>query len=160
MKRKDSLAAGARSATFQGGVGENDPLRNASKEARMPDPVFAPAPAKPRYQFIPLGDVLLVRQKIAEKSSLLAIDTVEQEKPAEGEVVTVGPLVPLTTGTQVVFGKYAGAEFRLNGEVLLLMKLTDILGTLQLLPPIVMKSEGTNAKGRFKVTPGTKIAEA
>lgn len=133
MKRKDMLAAGARSATFVGGVGENDALRNASKEGRTPDPVFAPETAKTYQRFTPLADVLLIRQTVVEKSKLV-IDSVEQEKPAEGVIVAVGPDVPLQVRERVVFGKYAGAEFKLNDEVLLLMKLTDILGTLLTLP--------------------------
>lgn len=129
--RKDTLAAGARSAKFAGGVGENDIFRNVSKEEKTDTVVAVEEKIVVRKKFIPLEGVILVRRQEIEKSSVLITDTMEQEKPAEGTIVERGPKVPLEVGTQVVFGKYAGAEFRLNGETLLLMKVEDILGSVE-----------------------------
>lgn len=133
MPRKDLLAAGQRSAKFAGGVGEGDIYRNLSKETREKDPVFAaPAPA-PRKRFRPLKGVLLVRRVEADASSstIFIPDTVSKEVPAEGFVLEAGDDTPVSYGDRIVFGKYAGTEFRLNDETLLLMRSEDVLGSIE-----------------------------
>ena len=93
-------------------------------------------------KFRPLGDRVVVRRiKEDQKTAggIIIPDTV-QEKPQEGEVISVGPgapdnngkLVPTTvkSGDFVLFGKWSGTEVKLDGEELLIMKESDILGVL------------------------------
>ena len=90
--------------------------------------------------FRPLHDRVLVRRiEAAEKTAggIIIPDTAK-EKPQEGEVLAVGSgirdeagkLVPLdvSAGDKILFGKWSGTEVRLNGEDLLIMKESDILG--------------------------------
>lgn len=130
---KDSLARGARSATFAGGVGEGDIYRNLSKEEREKDPVFAPQASAPHKRFRPLKGILLVRRVEADATSgsIFIPDTVGKEVPAEGFVLGAGEDTPASYGQRIVFGKYAGTEFRLNGETLLLMRSEDVLGIIE-----------------------------
>ena len=92
--------------------------------------------------FRPLHDRVLVRRVEAEEKTaggIIIPDTV-QEKPQEGEVISVGPgapdnngkLVPTTVkaGEYVLFGKWSGTEVKLDGEELLIMKESDIMGVL------------------------------
>ena len=92
--------------------------------------------------FRPLHDRVLVRRiEAAEKSAggIIIPDTA-QEKPMEGEVVAVGPgardtdgkLHPLDvkTGDRVLFGKWSGTEVKLDGEDLMIMKESDIMGVV------------------------------
>lgn len=132
MKRKDMLAAGARSATFNGGVGENDIFRNVAPEGSRDESVpVVESTSIARKRFIPTAGVLLVKRAEAEAISKLVItDTMEKERPAEGIVLEVGPKVDIEVGAHIVFGKYAGTEFKLNGELLLLMEKDDIKGTI------------------------------
>jgi len=132
MKRKDMLAAGARSATFAGGIGENDVLRNVAPEGSRDESVPAVEAAKiVRKKFRPMTGVLLIRRQEIANTSVIITDTMEKEKPAEGIVLEAGKGVDIEIGSHVVFGKYAGAEFKLNGETLLLMDLTEIKGTIE-----------------------------
>jgi chaperonin GroES len=132
MKRKDMLAAGARSATFMGGVGENDPLRNVAKGKDAKRNTYVPEAEQPivRKKFIPTSGVLLVRRSEVTTKSVIITEAMEKEQPAEGVVLEVGPKVDIEVGSLVVFGKYSGAEFKLNGETLLLMETSDIKGTI------------------------------
>lgn len=134
MARKDTLAAGARSAKFAGGVGDIDVTRNLSTEPRnefVPDATVAPV-AKKRFR--PLGDVVLIRrQEAAPLTTNLVIleDSKEKEIPAQGVILEAGPdAVTVSVGQLVAFGKYAGTTFKLNGETLLLMHVRDILGEI------------------------------
>lgn len=145
--RKDTLAAGAKSAKFAGGVGENDINRNlmseedrAALEAETAKIVIEKAQA-PKKVFRPLGTTILVRRLEPEKlSDILITETLEKEKPAEGTVLVVGKkVVDVVAGDQVVFGKYAGTEFKLNGETLLIMDEADIKGLLE---PEMVKTIG------------------
>ena len=90
----------------------------------------------------PLHDRLLVRRIEEEKKTkggLILPDTAK-EKPMEGEIVAVGPgarneqgqLVPLDVkaGDRILFGKWSGTEVKLNGEDLLIMKESDIMGII------------------------------
>ena len=93
--------------------------------------------------FRPLGDRVLVKRVEEEektKGGIIIPDTAT-EKPQEGEVIAVGPgardesgkLQPLDvkTGDRVLFGKWSGTEVKLNGQDLLIMKESDILGVLE-----------------------------
>ena len=90
--------------------------------------------------FRPLHDRVLVRRVDAEektKGGIIIPDTAK-EKPQEGEVVAVGPggrdeagkLIPidLKAGDRVLFGKWSGTEVVVDGEDLIIMKESDILG--------------------------------
>ena len=93
-------------------------------------------------KFRPLHDRVVVRRIEAEaktKGGIIIPDTVK-EKPQEGEVVAVGPgardengkLTPIDVkkGDRVLFGKWSGTEVKLDGEELLIMKESDIMGVL------------------------------
>ncbi len=90
--------------------------------------------------FRPLHDRVLVKRVEEEtktKGGIIIPDTAK-EKPMQGEVLAVGPgardekgeLVPLDVkpGDRILFGKWSGTEVKLNGEDLLIMKESDILG--------------------------------
>ena len=92
--------------------------------------------------FHPLGDRVLVRRVEEEektKGGIIIPDTAK-EKPQEGEVVAVGPgardergeRVPpeVKAGDHILFGKWSGNEVKLDGEDLLIMKESDILGVI------------------------------
>ena len=96
-----------------------------------------------KTKFRPLHDRVVVRRIAAEektKGGIIIPDTA-QEKPQEGEVIAVGPggrdengkLIPidLKAGNRVLFGKWSGTEVKLDGEELLIMKESDILGILE-----------------------------
>ena len=90
--------------------------------------------------FRPLHDRVLVRRVEAEEKTAggIIIPDTAKEKPQEGEVVAVGTgirddkgsLVALDVkaGDRVLFGKWSGTEVKINGEDLLIMKESDILG--------------------------------
>ena len=94
-------------------------------------------------KFRPLGDRVVVRRLKEDQKTpggIIIPDTV-QEKPQEGEVVSVGPgapdnngkLIPTSVkaGDYVLFGKWSGTEVKLDGEELLIMKESDIMGVLE-----------------------------
>ena len=91
----------------------------------------------------PLHDRLLVR-RIEEKETVkggIIIPDTAKEKPQEGEVIAVGPgardesgkLVPLDlkAGDRVLFGKWSGTEVKIDGEDLLIMKESDVMGVIE-----------------------------
>jgi chaperonin GroES len=92
--------------------------------------------------FRPLHDRVLIRRVEAEEKTLggIIIPDTAKEKPMEGEVVAVGPgargedgkLQPLDVkaGDRVLFGKWSGTEVKLDGEDLIIMKESDIMGVL------------------------------
>jgi chaperonin GroES len=92
--------------------------------------------------FRPLHDRVLVRRVEAEEKTAggIIIPDTAKEKPQEGEVVAVGAgvrddsgkLVELVVkaGDRVLFGKWSGSELRIDGEDLLIMKESDILGIM------------------------------
>jgi len=95
-------------------------------------------------KFRPLGDRVVVRRiKEDQKTAggIIIPDTV-QEKPQEGEVISVGPgardeagkLVALDVkaGDRVLFGKWSGTEVKIDGEELIIMKESDIMGILDI----------------------------
>jgi chaperonin GroES len=94
-------------------------------------------------KFRPLHDRVVVRRVSAEektKGGIIIPDTVK-EKPQEGEIIAVGPgardekgkLVPLELkkGDRILFGKWSGTEIKLDGEELLIMKESDVMGVVE-----------------------------
>jgi chaperonin GroES len=94
-------------------------------------------------KFRPLHDRIVVRRIDAEektKGGIIIPDTAK-EKPQEGEVLAVGPgardesgkLTPLDVkaGDRVLFGKWSGTEIKLDGEDLLIMKESDVMGVIE-----------------------------
>jgi len=95
---------------------------------------------KPRMNFRPLHDRVLVRRVEAEAKTAggIIIPDTAQEKPQEGEIVaagtgaraedgTVHPL-EVKAGDKILFGKWSGTEVKIDGEDLIIMKESDILG--------------------------------
>jgi chaperonin GroES len=94
-------------------------------------------------KFRPLHDRVVVRRLEAEEKTAggIIIPDTAKEKPMEGEVVAVGPgardeagkLVPLDvkSGDRILFGKWSGTEVKLDGEELLIMKESDIMGVVE-----------------------------
>ena len=92
--------------------------------------------------FRPLHDRVLVRRVEAEEKTAggIIIPDTAKEKPMEGEVVSVGPgargedgkiqALDVKAGDRVLFGKWSGTEVKLDGEDLIIMKESDILGIL------------------------------
>ena len=92
--------------------------------------------------FRPLHDRVLIRRVEAEEKSAggIIIPDTAKEKPMEGEVVAVGPgargddgkLQPLDVkaGDRVLFGKWSGTEMKLDGEDLIIMKESDVMGII------------------------------
>ena len=96
-----------------------------------------------KSKFRPLHDRVVVRRVESEektKGGIIIPDTAK-EKPQEGEIIAVGSgardeagkLVPLDVkaGDRVLFGKWSGTEVKLNGEDLLIMKESDIMGVVE-----------------------------
>jgi chaperonin GroES len=94
-------------------------------------------------KFRPLHDRVVVRRVDAEektKGGIIIPDTAK-EKPQEGEVIAAGPgarddsgkIVPLDVkaGDRVLFGKWSGTEVRIDGEDLLIMKESDLMGVVE-----------------------------
>ena len=94
-------------------------------------------------KFRPLHDRVLIRRVEGEEKTAggIIIPDTAKEKPMEGEVVAVGPgardetgkLVPLDvkSGDRILFGKWSGTEVKLDGEELLIMKESDIMGIVE-----------------------------
>ena len=94
-------------------------------------------------KFRPLHDRVVVRRINAEQKTAggIIIPDTAQEKPQQGEVISVGPgardeqgkLTPLDVkaGDVVLFGKWSGTEVKIDGEELLIMKESDIMGVLE-----------------------------
>jgi chaperonin GroES len=92
--------------------------------------------------FRPLHDRVVVRRIDADEKTVggILIPDTAKEKPMEGEVVAVGPgardengqLVPLDVraGDRILFGKWSGTEVKIDGEELLIMKESDVLGVV------------------------------
>ena len=93
--------------------------------------------------FRPLGDRVVVKRIDEEsktKGGIIIPDTAK-EKPQEGEVIAVGPgardedgeyiKMDVKAGDRILFGKWSGTEVRLEGEDLLIMKESDIMGVIE-----------------------------
>ena len=103
-------------------------------------------------KFRPLHDRVVVKRVEEEgktKGGIIIPDTAK-EKPMEGEIVAVGPgardeqgtLVPLDVkkGDRILFGKWSGTEIKLDGDDLLIMKESDIMGIIEGSPAAVRKA--------------------
>ena len=94
-------------------------------------------------KFRPLHDRVVIRRLEAEEKTAggIIIPDTAKEKPMEGEVIAVGPgardetgkMVPLDVkaGDRILFGKWSGTEVKLDGEELLIMKESDIMGIIE-----------------------------
>ena len=94
-------------------------------------------------KFRPLHDRVVVKRIDAEEKSAggIIIPDTAKEKPSEGEIIAVGPggrdeagkLIPIDikVGDKVLFGKWSGTEGKIDGQDLLIMKESDILGVLE-----------------------------
>ncbi len=93
--------------------------------------------------FRPLHDRILVRRVESEektKGGIIIPDTAK-EKPQEGEVIAVGPgarnesgqiqALDVKVGDRILFGKWSGTEIKIDGEDLLIMKESDVMGVIQ-----------------------------
>jgi chaperonin GroES len=93
--------------------------------------------------FRPLHDRILVRRIVVDEKTAggIIIPDTAKEKPQEGEVIAAGPgarddsgqLQPLDVkvGDRILFGKWSGTEIKLDGEDLLIMKESDVLGVIE-----------------------------
>ena len=93
--------------------------------------------------FRPLHDRIVVRRIEADEKTAggIIIPDTAKEKPSQGEVIAVGPggrdesgkLIPIDieAGDRVLFGKWSGTEVKIDGEDLLVMKESDILGIVE-----------------------------
>ena len=94
-------------------------------------------------KFRPLHDRVVVRRLNAEEktSGGIIIPDTAKEKPMEGEVIAVGPgarheagqivALDVKAGDRILFGKWSGTEVKLDGEELLIMKESDIMGIIE-----------------------------
>jgi len=93
--------------------------------------------------FRPLHDRVVVRRIDADLKTAggIIIPDTAQEKPQEGEIVSVGPgtrndrgelvATELKAGDRILFGKWSGTEVKINGEDLLIMKESDVMGVIE-----------------------------
>ena len=93
--------------------------------------------------FRPLHDRVVVRRIDADQKTAggIIIPDTAQEKPQEGEVVAVGPgarndrgelvATELKAGDRILFGKWSGTEVKIDGEDLLIMKESDVMGVIE-----------------------------
>ena len=100
------------------------------------------AQTKTATKLVPLGDRVVVRPKEKEEvtKSGIVLPGTAQEKPQEGEVIAVGPgrvldngtrlNVELKVGQSVLYAKYAGTEFKLEDEELLILREPDVLAVV------------------------------
>ena len=94
-------------------------------------------------KFRPLHDRVVVKRVDSETKTAggIIIPDTAQEKPSQGEIIAVGPggrdeagkLIPidLKKGDRVLFGKWSGTEVKIDGEDLLIMKESDIMGVME-----------------------------
>ncbi len=98
-------------------------------------------------KFRPLHDRIVLRRINAQEKTIGGIispDTV-QEKPMEGEVIAVGPgarneqgvivTLDVKAGDRVLFGKWSGTEVKLDGEEMLILKESDVMGVIDVAVP-------------------------
>ena len=93
-------------------------------------------------KFRPLHDRVVVRRLTAEEKTAggIIIPDTAKEKPMEGEIVAVGPgarnergeivALDVVAGDRILFGKWSGTEVKIDGEELLIMKESDIMGII------------------------------
>ena len=98
--------------------------------------------------FRPLHDRIVVRRIDAEEKTAggIIIPDTAKEKPMEGEVIAVGPgardekgqivALDVKAGDRILFGKWSGTEVKIDGEELLIMKESDVMGVLDARTPL------------------------
>src|SRR5271166_1431449 len=103
-------------------------------------------------KFRPLHDRVVIRRLDAEAKTVggIIIPDTAQEKPMEGEVVAAGPgarndqgqvvALEVRAGDRILFGKWSGTEVKLDGEELLIMKESDIMGIIEGTPAAKRKA--------------------
>jgi len=103
-------------------------------------------------KFRPLHDRVVIRRISAEEKTVggIIIPDTAQEKPMEGEVVAAGPgarneqgqivALEVKAGDHILFGKWSGTEVKLDGEELLIMKESDIMGIIEGSPVVKKKA--------------------
>ena len=103
-------------------------------------------------KFRPLHDRVVIRRISAEEKTVggIIIPDTAQEKPMEGEVVAAGPgarneqgqivALEVKAGDRILFGKWSGTEVKLDGEELLIMKESDIMGIIEGSPVVKKKA--------------------
>jgi chaperonin GroES len=120
-------------------------IHDGVETGRIPHPILQPSLQRnvmAKSRFRPLHDRVVVKRIDAEektKGGIIIPDTAK-EKPSQGEITAVGPggrdesgkLIPIDVkvGDRVLFGKWSGTEVKLDGEELLIMKESDIMGVL------------------------------
>ena len=94
-------------------------------------------------KFSPLNDRVVVKRIDAEEKTAggIIIPETAKEKPSQGEIVAVGPggrdesgkLIPidLKVGDVILFGKWSGTEVKIDGQDLLIMKESDVMGVIE-----------------------------
>jgi chaperonin GroES len=115
-------------------------------------------------KFRPLHDRVVVRRIDAEERTAggIIIPDTAKEKPQEGEVIAVGPgardddgkLQPMSlkAGERILFGKWSGTDVKIDGEDLLIMKESDILGVIEDAKPV--KSTGRPGQSARAIAAG------
>src|SRR5262249_24357675 len=101
-------------------------------------------PARRQFmKFRPLHDRVVIKRIDAEEKTAggIIIPDTAKEKPSQGEVIAVGPggrdeagkLIPIDikVGDRVLFGKWSGTEVKIDGEELLIMKESDVMGVIE-----------------------------
>jgi chaperonin GroES len=103
-------------------------------------------------KFRPLHDRVVIHRLSAEEKTVggIIIPDTAQEKPMEGEVIAVGPgarneqgqivALEVKSGDRILFGKWSGTEVKLDGEELLIMKESDIMGIIEGMPAAKKKA--------------------
>ena len=103
-------------------------------------------------KFRPLGDRVVVRRIEEETKTAggIIIPDTAKEKPSQGEIIAVGPgalddngkrVTPeVKVGDTILFGKWSGSEVKLDGEELLIMKESDIMGVIEGKPAVKKKA--------------------
>jgi chaperonin GroES len=118
------------------------PGQNPRWQNLIPEPNLQEGTVMAKSTFRPLHDRVVVKRIDAEEKTKggIIIPDSAKEKPSQGEITAVGPggrdeagkLIPidLKVGDRVLFGKWSGTEIKLDGEELLIMKESDIMGVL------------------------------
>jgi len=103
-------------------------------------------------KFRPLHDRVVIRRLTPEEKTVggIIIPDTAQEKPMEGEVVAAGPgarneqgqivALELKSGDRILFGKWSGTEVKIDGEELLIMKESDVMGIIEGSPAVKKKA--------------------
>ena len=135
--RKDVLAAGYRTAQFAAGDNKGEiELKNMSSEPREDvAPVEIDRTRKVK-RIVPKGEYILVQRREPENISagglLIPDEAKKNDRPAEGVVMSVGPLVQnLQPGDHILFGQYAGTEYPWGVEFLLFMMESEVIATIE-----------------------------